>query len=204
LTSFSSILSYLNPFSENFILKDVISSIGRVLDYLNPFSENFILNGVGTSITNIYNSVSNFFSSFFNDFTDFFIHIFIPTEEQWAEIEQDYNDIVETVTRHFPFVGLFSEELQKAQDTVEKTDFLVIQMPSFTYEGSGGIGVTTDEQRVINVSQVYEPYRAYVRGFLFLIVVGLAGVYLVKYFLNYGDVGSVFSGIARGSKGGDK
>ena len=101
-----------------------------------------------------------------------------------------------------PFISLFSYELRKAQQTVEKTDFLVITIPSFSYSGSGGIGVTTEEQRVINVGQAYEPYRAYIRSFLFLLVVGLGCVYLVKYILNYGDVSSVVSGIVKNSKGG--
>lgn len=58
-------------------------------------------------------------------------------------------------------------------------------MPSFSYSGSGGIGVNTN-QKEINLTEIYEPYRAYIRGFLFLIVVALGFVYLVKYVLNYG------------------
>lgn len=61
-------------------------------------------------------------------------------------------------------------------------------MPSFNYSGSGGIGVNTSEQKVVNVGEVYEPYRSYVRGGLLMIVVGLAFVYLLKYILRYGDV----------------
>lgn len=93
----------------------------------------------------------------------------------------------DTLKSHLPFIGLFSEELKKAQDTVEKTDFLVINMPSFNYSGSGGIAVNTGEQKVVNVGQAYEPYRAYVRGGLFLIVVGMAFVYIIKYVLNFGS-----------------
>lgn len=130
------------------------------------------------------------FGNFFSSLFEFIYHIFVPTEEQWAEIENDYKEIGETVNNHIPFIGLFSEELKKAQETVEKTDFLVITVPSFSYSGSGGIGVTTGEQKVINVGQAYEPYRAYIRGFLFLIVVGLAFVYVIRYVLNYGSIGS--------------
>ena len=35
-------MSYINPFSENFILKDVISFLANLLSYINPFSENFL------------------------------------------------------------------------------------------------------------------------------------------------------------------
>jgi len=138
--------------------------------------------------------------NFFVELLDFFKHLFIPTDEQWADIQNDYSSMGETVKSHLPFVGLFSEELQKAQDTVEKTDFLVITMPSFSYQGSGGIGVTTEEQKVINVGEAYEPYRAYIRGALFLIVVGLACVYLVKYILRYGDI--QISGALKSDGGG--
>ena len=90
----------------------------------------------------------------------------------------------------FHLFGLFSEELKKAQETVEKTNFLVITIPSFNYSGSGGIGVNTEEQKVVNVGAIYEPYRAYVRGGLYMIVVGLSVVYLIKYILRYGEVHS--------------
>ncbi len=126
-------------------------------------------------------------TNFFSYAWDFFIHIFVPTDEQWSDIQEDYTKMGDTLQAHIPFVGLFSEELKKAQDTVENTDFLVINIPSFSYQGSGGIGVTTGEQKVINVGQAYEPYRAYIRGGLFLIVVGLAFVYIIKYVLNFGQ-----------------
>lgn len=34
-------LQYINPFSENFIFKDFFRNIGDILSYINPFSENF-------------------------------------------------------------------------------------------------------------------------------------------------------------------
>ncbi len=51
------ILSYLNPFSENFFVYKLIQllgnlfsglfvNIGTILNYINPFSEDFILKGV--------------------------------------------------------------------------------------------------------------------------------------------------------------
>lgn len=180
---FSTILDYLNPFSENFILYKVIDLLLKLLDYLNPFSEKFILKDIINGIS----SILEWFGNFFTNLVDFFIHIFVPTEEQWAEIKDEYIDIGDTLGRHIPFVGLFSEELKKAQETVEKTDFLVITIPEIKL-GSGLIGVNTEEHKVINVSEAYEPYRAYIRGGLFLIVIVLVFVYLIKYVLRYGEV----------------
>lgn len=37
------ILSYLNPFSDKFILKTVIQNLADLLSYINPFSDNFFL-----------------------------------------------------------------------------------------------------------------------------------------------------------------
>ncbi len=138
----------------------------------------------------MWDTVKNIFSwlgNFFVDLLNFFYHVFVPTDDQWSDIQNDYTQIGDTLQSHIPFVGLFSEELKKAQETVSKTDFLVITMPSFSYSGSGGIGVYTGEQKVINVGEAYEPYRAYVRGGLLLIVVGLAFVYIIKHVLNFGQ-----------------
>lgn len=63
-----------------------------------------------------------------------------------------------------------------------------------------GIGVTTGTQE-INLTQLYEPYRSYIRGFLLYVVVALAFVYLIKYVLNYGSTASG-DFINTGDKGG--
>lgn len=111
-----------------------------------------------------------FLGDFFVNLGQFLINLIVPTGEQWSDIQHDYEQMGDTISSHIPFVSLFSDELKKAQETVAKTDFLVITVPSFSFS-SGGVGVTTDEQKVINVGQAYEPYRAYVRGALLMIVV---------------------------------
>lgn len=180
-------------------LSDVVSGIGEFFTNLgtnlaNWFSDvgtwfSELGSDIGSWFSDLWDTTKNIFSwlgNFFQDLWDFFIHIFVPTDEQWNDIGNDYTQMGDTVKSHIPFVGLFSEELKKAQETVSKTDFLVITIPSFNYTGSGGIGVNTSEQKVINVGQAYEPYRSYVRGGLLLIVVGLAFVYIIRYILNYG------------------
>ena len=186
---FTSLFDVLNPFSENFFLKQLFLWIGTILNYLNPFSEDFFLK-----------DFFEWFGNFFSALWEFVYHIFIPTDEQWDEITNDYNQMGETLKNHVPFISLFSEELKKAQATVEKTDPLIIRIPSFSYSGSGGIGVDTGV-REINLTSLYEPYRAYIRGFLLLVVVALAFVYLIKYVLNYG-VTSAGQNIDTGDRGG--
>ena len=195
----SSFVNSIGKFFENVgkWLSDLGSSIANLFsDLWNNLSNAFknVINGIG----NIFNWLGNFFQSLW----DFVYHIFIPTDEQWSEIKNDYYEMGDVVKSHIPFVGLFSEELKKAQATVEKTDPIVIRIPSFSYSGSGGIGVDTGVKE-INLTQFYEPYRAYIRGFIFFVVVALAFVYIVKYVLNYG-VTSAGQNIDTGDKGGNE
>lgn len=59
---FHTLIDYINPFSENWFLKDFFNFIKGALSYINPFDENFIFREF----------FSNFFS-WFNPFSDNFI-----------------------------------------------------------------------------------------------------------------------------------
>ena len=39
---FNTLIDYINPFSDNWFLKDFFNFIKEALSYINPFSENFI------------------------------------------------------------------------------------------------------------------------------------------------------------------
>lgn len=39
----TTVVDYLNPFSENFILSDVFSFLSDIVSFINPFSENFFV-----------------------------------------------------------------------------------------------------------------------------------------------------------------
>ncbi len=39
----ATVVDYLNPFSENFILSDVFSFLSDIVSFINPFSENFFV-----------------------------------------------------------------------------------------------------------------------------------------------------------------
>lgn len=95
----------------------------------------------------------------------------------------------DTIESHLPFVWFFQNEVQKAFDYVDSTDFLNIEIPTFSFN-LGAVNFTAEGQHVLNVRNAYEPYRIMVRSFLALIVYGLGGIYLVKYILNYGQTQS--------------
>ena len=117
---FSNILDYINPFSENFILKNIISGIGSILTYINPFSENFILKNTDNFLGNIFDRINPFSDNFilkdvikflgnlvsyvnpFSDnflgkklielFSDLFKALFIPSNNQFEELKNRFNE----------------------------------------------------------------------------------------------------------------
>ena len=147
-----------------------------------------MLSNIWDSIVGIFDTlkeIATFILNFFDSLLDFLVNIFIPTDEQWEEIAAGYSDLGDEVKEKLPFVSEFTESLENATSN-EQNNPLIINLPSFNYSGSGGIGVVTSQKQV-NLTEVYEPYRVYIRGFLFLIVVGLAFVYIVKHVVKYGE-----------------
>ena len=153
-------------------IKNTVANIGTT-----------ILNGISNFFKDTVENIKNlaeFVGNFWDNFSNFFIHIFVPTDEQWKEI----SDNQKALKAHLPFVSFFNSEYKKAQETVAQTDFLVINIPEFSFS-SNGISVKTDSQKVINVRDNYEPYRSYVRTLLYYIVVACAFVLIIKHVLNY-------------------
>lgn len=95
IKSLSDLLSYINPFNENFILKNI-------LDWLNPFSENFILKSVIDFLGNMLSYINPLSDNFFGKklvdlFSDLLKLLFIPSEE-------NVNNLVNSVKDKFSFV----------------------------------------------------------------------------------------------------
>ena len=184
------------------ITSPIVSALGSVSNFLSN-----IFNTVSNISTNILNGIKSFFQNlvdnvagileflgdFFENLLDFFIHIFVPTDEQWEEITENQKSIGETAKAHLPFISLFNNEYKKAQETVSQTDFLVITIPEFSFSAVG-ISINSREQKVINVRDKYEPYRAYVRNLLFFIVIACAFVFLIKHVLKFTSVYNESSG----------
>ena len=163
-------------------------------NYINPFHEDFlgykIINGIGsfftgdeeegtTGVFGFLRSIVNFVVNFFDNL----LHIFVPTSEQWSTIKTRFSGLGDVITSHLPFVSTFKTSLENAQNSVvSNSDMLVITMPSFSFYGG-----QTQEQRVISVRDVYEPYRVQIRTGLTYIVYGLGIVYIIKYILGWGQ-----------------
>ena len=78
------ILDYINPFSDNFILKGVLNFLGNILDYINPFSDNFF----GHKLLDLLG--------------DLLQSLFIPSDERLTAISN-------TVTSKFAFIDSIKE-----------------------------------------------------------------------------------------------
>lgn len=128
----------------------------------------------------------NWFTNFFIELTDFFIHIFVPSEKQWSAIQEDFNDLNNTFTNHMPFVTFFSDEVEKVKQEVFNEDFLNIKISGWNFN-LGVIHFKTQDYEFTNVLKAYEPYRMSVRTLLTLVVYAMAFVYIIKYFLKYGS-----------------
>ena len=175
---------YLNPFNENFFGYKIISGIVEGLGKFfvgDGTEENTGILGFLKGIFTGIGSILKFFVNFFDNLLSFFIHIFVPTDEQWQIISQSYLDLGDIIKSKLPFVSTFQNSLENAQNQVfSNNDFLNIKMPSFSFYGG-----QTSEQQVVNVRDAYEPYRIKIRSLLSLIVYGCGFVYCVKTVLNY-------------------
>lgn len=91
-----------------------------------------------------------------------------------------------TIEGHIPFYSFIKSTFTNIQNTaISPHDFLLIEMPSFSFFGG-----QTEEVKYFNVRDAYEPHRLRIRSWLTLVVYGLAFVYIVKSILNYGHTQS--------------
>lgn len=118
---FSNILDYLNPFSDNFILKNVIDFLGNILNYINPFSEDFF----GKKIVEMFSSL--------------FEYLFIPTEDHFSNINTKINEkfgfveqIKQLVSQLFSTPATLSEEEYPTWEiTYEGTTVNIVDFTAF-------------------------------------------------------------------------
>lgn len=163
LTSVGNILSYLNPLSENFILKGVLEFLGNILDYLNPLSENFILKIIIEFLIDILDYLNPFSENFFglklmDLLGDLLKFLFIPSEERLTAITN-------TVSSKFDFIETIKEAINSVQNILNNlgnAPKLTVNVDSKYYEG---------ELTYIDMSW-YEPFRPYgdivITGFVYL------------------------------------
>lgn len=150
-----SVLDYLNPFGDNFILKGTLSFLGNIVDYINPFSDNFILKSVIGFLGNLVSYVNPFSDNFLGKklidlFSDLFKTLFIPTGNQFEELDKKFNS-------KFGFVSQIQDlvvSLFSSSTAVSSSDYPNWEI---TYEG-----VTVS---IIDFS-VFDQYRGILHGII--------------------------------------
>ena len=71
---FTTILDYLNPFSDNFILKKLWDFLTNIISYINPFDDNFL----GKKIIELL--------------SDLLKALFVPTNNPFEELSSKFNE----------------------------------------------------------------------------------------------------------------
>lgn len=141
----SSIVNGIADFFNN-----IITLLGKLINYINPLSEDFILKTIIEGIVDIVEFILNFFTNLL----DFIKNIIIPTEEQQIEIANSYEELGNKVRDKLPFIGWFKDTINNATiDGLGDRDFLVITVPSFSFFG----GQTEEKQYfdVLNAYEPY-------------------------------------------------
>ena len=168
------IVNFFNPLNEDFFVYQIINGIGEFF-FGDGTEENRGLFG-------LIGDILSFLGNFFGNLLDFFVHIFVPDDNQWSILQEKYSSLGDLAISHLPFVATFYDVLDNQDLAVSNSDMLVITMPSFSFFGG-----ETGEKQVINVREAYEPYRQNIRTGLAYIVYGLGIVYIIKYVIGWGQ-----------------
>ena len=137
-----SLLSYFNPFDENFIFKDFFAGVGdffvecgnfflNLLDWLNPFSENFF----------VYQLIRLLI--------DMFKLLFIPEEDLFASLQND-------VMQKFQFIDSIKIAINSLKDifnNIGGAPVLHLELMPTKYTSGG-------TYTIIDLNW-YRPYKAY-------------------------------------------
>lgn len=137
----ASILNYLNPFSDDFILKGFGEWLASIVSYLNPFSDNFF----GKKLVSL--------------FSDLLQSLFIPSQERLTAIQN-------TVTSKFDFIESIKIAINSIKDLLNGAG----NAPSITLTLKSTKYTNEMNVKVIDMSW-YEPYKAYgdliITGFVY-------------------------------------
>lgn len=125
------ILSFLNPFDENFILKPIIEVLGNLLDFLNPFSENFF----------VYKLIELL--------GDLLKWLFVPSEERLQAIPN-------TIKSKFAFIDSIITAVNSLKDIINN----IGNAPSITVNLNATKYTNAMNMKVIDMS-FYQPFKAH-------------------------------------------
>lgn len=201
-TILNTIINYLNPFSENFILLKLWDFLTTIVDYINPFSDNFILLKLWEFLINIISYINPFDENFFGykiiellgDLLEF---LFIPSEDR-------INGLINTVTSKFAFIDSIKIAINSLQDIIDNLG----NSPSLSLTLSATPYTPEQEIKVIDMSW-YAPYKSYgdvvITGFIYAFFLWRFFALLPNIISGYGNYSEDVYQIERfESRGGKK
>lgn len=165
------LVGYINPFSDNFFLKDFFDFITEALSYLNPFNENFIFN-------DMFSWLNPFSEDFIGKkitelFSDLLKSLFIPTEERITALQT-------TVMSKFNFI----ESVKIGINSFKNNIINLGNAPVLSLK----LGATKyTNEMTINVIDLnwYKPYKQY--GDLIITAI-IYSFYLFRLFANLPNI----------------
>lgn len=184
--SIGSILDYINPFSENFILSGVFSFLSDIISYINPFSENFFLNGV-----------LEWCGNFFSDLGEFFIGLFVPEEDYFDNQINDLKAKISEKLPYYDYVQLFGtiEQVTSGED---------IKIGLNGYDIGGTTFNDNDFIDFSFITKYRDVWYSWVRGFVFVFLIIYNCNQIIKLLRGYNVADGVTSVTSVSNGGGEK
>lgn len=141
----TSILDWLNPFSDNFILLKLWDFLGSLVSYLNPFSENFILLKLWDFLTTVISYINPFDDNFLGKkivelIGDLLQFLFIPSDDYFSNLKETFLSEIESKIPYDDYITMFSTVLDISTDgqledvsisDYKVADDLTLNVPSF-------------------------------------------------------------------------
>lgn len=176
-------MSYINPFSENFIFKDFFSNF---ISWFNPFSDNFILKQLWGFLKNIISYINPFDDNFLGKkiielLRDLLKALFVPSEERITGLQN-------TVMSKFDFINSIKTAISSFNDIINNLG----NAPVLHLE----LGPTKyTDKMTVNVIDLnwYKPYKKYGD-------VVLTGVFYAFYLWRlYNRISDIIRGVGSGA-----
>lgn len=164
---FQQIIAWLNPFSEDFILKDPIGFLQDIVAWLNPFSDKFMLKPITDLVVERFATLFSYFNpnhenfilkkviefltnlvDYINPFSDNFLLkiAFVPSDGYFSE---NFSELQKIIFDKFPFIEQLAAVINPS--TLE----LSMYSDDLDPQLSAIISKTTDDQLSVTMPKKY-------------------------------------------------
>ena len=141
------LLTYINPFSENFILRDIIAGVKFIADILNPLSENWFVQKMILSLISALSDLFNF--------------LFVPQVDSYTQLTNVFNEKLGFVDS----IKIYIESIQNLIfNNIDSSVSITYDVDTDVYEGSLAIDFSWFAK--------FKPYTdVFLTGFVYLFFV---------------------------------